>query len=285
MPSAGGTVTSDNNIYILACESEESDRLFLFQYSHAENVWKRVGVSSPTETLALATNGERFHHLLVGVDQVLYFLAIEWTLGNTYNLLRMARYNRHTDQWQECSHLELNKKCHQMEALPCGPNLYFFPMKGTEVYCYDPTRDSWCKRTPPRISTDIFTAVAVGTEIFCAGRDRDVTQMMVYNTVSDSWYELAGWPNPEVLSPHLYIFPRLFILENQLHVLLAAFDMFDKPSGCLVYVYDRSADAWRDLEAALPDEAGVGCCFECCVARIYLPYLKGAQNHIAEVSS
>ncbi|XP_078703748.1 kelch repeat and BTB domain-containing protein 2-like isoform X5 [Branchiostoma floridae x Branchiostoma belcheri] len=150
------------------------------------------------------------------------------------------------------------------------------------MHRYDPSQDCWCKRTPPNLTCRYrnIIAAALGTEIFCTNFHFTVT--MVYNTESDCWQELPGWPNPGNL--HIERLPSFFILDNQLHIFLEIYDA-DKQGSLTeyrVYVHDRSADVWRDLKVTLPNvkkqyyETGP----MCPVARIYLPYLKGAQKHI-----
>ncbi|XP_066285893.1 kelch-like protein 12 [Branchiostoma lanceolatum] len=269
------TVTSDNSIYVVARESDDEDdeQLSLFRYNHAENVWGPAGMSSASMMLELAAGAMHYHQILVEVDQVLFYLALEGRSMST--LLRMTKYDRHTDQWQECSQLQPDKRFFTMVALSCGPHLYFLSqLEGTEVHRYDPSQDRWCKRTPPMITKGVCTAVAMGTEIFCT--DVDFTQLMVYDTESDSWQKLQGMPNPGnmFVDPFQDIAPSLFVLENKLHISFIGFDREQRQGGYLVFVYDRSADAWTDLKAPLPDNVASG--FLCPVVRIFLPYIKGA---------
>ncbi|XP_078572533.1 kelch repeat and BTB domain-containing protein 2-like [Branchiostoma floridae x Branchiostoma japonicum] len=266
------TVTSDNNIYILQTEVfEEGNQLSLFKYNHKENVWEKTGVSSngPEDDL-YETN---FHE----VDGILYHLAVN--PEEERPLLQMIKYNPHRNQWQECSQLQLRDTLlclYHSATVSCGSHLYF--LTSVEVYRYDPRQDSWFELTPPTTMPDVCTAVAMGTEIFCI--DFEFTQTLVYDTESDCWQELQGWPNPRNLG--MKYRPSLFVMENQLHALLDVDDPDRKrsPTDCAhhVYVYDRSADAWRDLKATLPDLPDkkydvYGSCAP--VARLYLPYLKG----------
>ncbi|XP_078602747.1 kelch repeat and BTB domain-containing protein 2-like [Branchiostoma floridae x Branchiostoma japonicum] len=262
------TVTSDNNIYILSREPGDYEQLYLTLYNHAENVWERANMSS-VSTMEPRRGWHTVSQQLVGVGLILYYLALE-SGTDKRSLLQMMKYNQPTDQWQECSRLILDQALYRIVALPCGPHLYF--LSDTEVHRYDPSQDCWISCTPPMVQTDFWTAVAMGTEIFCAGMR--VTQTMVYDTVSDSWQELQGLPHPENFY-NICISAQLFVLENQLHILLKTddFDIEDS-TEYLVYVYDRSADGWRELEATLPVEDYTQYSPWCPVTRMYLPYLK-----------
>ncbi|XP_035659804.1 kelch-like protein 12 [Branchiostoma floridae] len=270
------TVTSDNNIYILSRnrESNYSSQLSLLMYNHVGNVWEHAGMSSVSRWLRLDNDLEYDEHL-VEVDGILYYLAAE--VMEHSGSVWMRKYNRHTDQWQECSHLQVGASSYMdySEALACSSHLYFLTC--SEVHCYDPSNDHWCNRTPsPEPVLDIYTAVTMGTEIFCT--DIHFTQTMVYDTDSDYWQKLSSWSNP---GNRDICVPSLFVLENQLHIWLPCYSGGEHVNEeYLLYVYDRSADAWRDLKASLPDKEyyWYGC--QCPVARIYEPYLKGAQKHI-----
>ncbi|XP_035688668.1 kelch repeat and BTB domain-containing protein 7-like [Branchiostoma floridae] len=261
-PARTMTVTSDNDIYIMQSEDR---KLSLFKYNHAENVWKQVGVSS--------SNGpadDLYETNFYEVDGVLYYLAVN--PEEERPLLQVIKYNPHTNQWQECSQLQLRETLYHSATVPCGSHLYF--LRSEEVHCYNPSQDQWSKRTPPIDVPDPCTAVAMGTNIFCI--DFEFTQTLVYNTESDCWQVLQGWPNPRNLG--MKYRPTLFVMENQLHALLDVDDPDREwsPTSCThhVYVYDRSADAWRDLKTTLPDEKYDTYGPHCPVARLYLPYLK-----------
>ncbi|XP_066285876.1 kelch repeat and BTB domain-containing protein 8-like [Branchiostoma lanceolatum] len=275
-------VTSNNSIYMLATEIFGSDELPLFRYNHVENVWEPASMSP----VPVSEPGDDWHcvqELLIQIDGILYYLDI---CSLDIVLVVVRRYDRHTDQWQQCSRLQLDTTPETVwslssfnVALSCGSNLYFFT--NTEMHRYDPSQDRWCRRTPPMISTYICTAVAMGTEIFCT--DRDFSQTTVYDTESDSWQKLQGLPNPGNLAVGMDDITSFFVLENQLHILLEAYDtaIEESPSEYFVYVFDRSADAWRDLKVNLPDKSYTALAHTplCPVARIYLPYLTGALKH------
>ncbi|XP_066288871.1 kelch repeat and BTB domain-containing protein 2-like isoform X2 [Branchiostoma lanceolatum] len=274
------TVTSDNNIYVLTYDYEyegNRDQLVTCEYNHAENVWEHAEMSPvsrfPREYSGMFTHWDRF---LVEVDQILYYCTTD--LGEHSALVRMRKYNRHTDQWQECSQLQLVGSWVYCAALSCCSHLYL--IMDSAMHCYDPNKDCWCERTPPNLKArfSTVTTVAMGTEIFCT--DFDFTQTMVYDTESDCWQKLQGWPDPGNLSvSHT---PSLFVLENQLHIFLKVYDSVKQRSSTdyLVYVYDRSADVWRDLKAIIPEKEYLARSPLCPVVRMYLPYLQGAQIHI-----
>ncbi|XP_078571944.1 kelch repeat and BTB domain-containing protein 2-like [Branchiostoma floridae x Branchiostoma japonicum] len=272
-------VTSDNEIYILQTEElEDENQMFLetqmslFKYSHAENAWEHAGVSSISKGPGddFSSDDER----LCEVDRIFYYIAIDSKEHRP--LLKMRKYNQDMNQWEECSQLKL-KGCgyhRDFAALSCSPYLYF--LTRWEFHRYDPSQDRWSKLVPPMISDEVCTGVVMGTEIFCT--DFHNTQTMVYDTESDCWQKLQGWPNPGNLG--ITYRPSLFVVENQLHILLKVYDTASQEAptwssiDCRVYVYDRSADAWSDLKATLPDKKYhvYGCAP---VARVYLPYLKG----------
>jgi len=269
------TVTSDNNIYILTESAGEDDddddsdpdsyHEYLFQYSQARNVWERAGMSK----ISILTT-ESVSVFLVEVDRILYCLAEDKDVDGVRHL-RLRKYNRRTDQWQECSQMELDHAYCCKIALSCDRHLYY--IMDTQMYCYDPSQDTWCERTPPRFGDpyERFTAVAMGTEIFYTNSKFHLT--MVYDTESDYWKTLNGWPGPGILCRP----PYLFALENQLHILVEVSDnnRDGSSSDYRVYVYDRSVDCWRNLKATLPDETYYYTYGSCApVARMYLPYLQ-----------
>ncbi|XP_066289138.1 kelch repeat and BTB domain-containing protein 8-like [Branchiostoma lanceolatum] len=274
------TVTNNNDMYILENDREDissqlcryTNELSMFKYNHTENEWDHAGMSSLP-----ASDGKKF---LAEVDRVLYYVDADQKEGSA--LVRVRKHNRHLDQWQECSPLQLDGSMDFCVALSCGSFIYLL-MKSA-LHRYDPSLDCWCERTPPNLMGDSsrFTAVAIGTEIFCT--DRDFTQTMVYDSELDCWQKLQGWSNPGNLRMNLP--PSLFVLENQLHIYFDIYDSEQRPSiHYFVYVYDRSADAWRDLKATLPDKEYYAHGPPCPVVRLYLPYLKGAQIHITSYIS
>ncbi|XP_078572528.1 kelch repeat and BTB domain-containing protein 2-like [Branchiostoma floridae x Branchiostoma japonicum] len=270
------TVTSDNNIYILTRDQESNEPLSVYKYNHAGNVWEDAGMSSVSKWQRQENDFTWYSENLFEVDQILYYVAAD-VVGDS-GLVWMWKYNRHTDQWQERSQLQLryqyineNHVYMSCAALTCGSHLYF--LTSAEVHCYDQSLDRWFERTPPMNIDQVCTAVAMGTEIFCT--DRYLTQAMMYDTESDSWQELQGWPNPG--NRDVDLSPYLFVMENQLHIWFSCrIDEDDiEEKEHLVYVYDRSAGAWTDLKATMPTKTYIARSSHCPVARIYLPYLKG----------
>ncbi|XP_035677454.1 kelch repeat and BTB domain-containing protein 8-like [Branchiostoma floridae] len=252
------TVTSDNNIFILSYMYEKRrGQLYLIQYNHAENAWEpALGLSNGLVPQQKPGDWTCNEEMLSEADGTLYHLT------SYTNFIMMSRYDQYSDKWQECSQLTLTEVYRHTYTLSSGPNLYF--LTNTELHRYDPGQDCWSKRTP-NFLPDICTAVAMGTEIFCT--DSFFTHTMVYDTESDCWQRLQGWTTPGNLLVDDYTVshqPGLFVLENQLHILVAAYDPDEEesidpestdppsPSESFVYVYDRSADTWRDLEVNLP---------------------------------
>ncbi|XP_035687982.1 kelch repeat and BTB domain-containing protein 2-like isoform X1 [Branchiostoma floridae] len=261
------TVTSDNDILVLETKEAANDhQLSLFRYNNKQNMWEQVGVSLISKE---HYDFKFLKELLVEVDQTLYYLAVDQNGGRP--LLQTRKYNQQARQWLECSPLQFDKTINKRGsffALSCGSHIYFFTSE--TLHSYDPSQDQWSKRTPPIDIAKVCTAVAMGTEIFCT--DRNFTQTMVYDTESDCWQKLPGWPNPGnfVVDHH----PSLLVLENQLHILLTCTVDLQEGIVYLLYVYDRSADAWIDLKANVPDDIRCVAYGPCCpVARIYLPYL------------
>ncbi|XP_078597304.1 kelch repeat and BTB domain-containing protein 8-like [Branchiostoma floridae x Branchiostoma japonicum] len=257
------TVTSDNDIYILKTKgSEDNNKFSLFKYSHAENMWEQAGAPS----ISKGPDDDLYDEHIFKVDGTLYYLAFY----DGRPLVQMRKYKPHTNHWQECSQLQLDITKDEAAVLSCGSHIYF--LTDEEMHRYEPREDRWSKRTPPGIIHSVCTAVAMGTEIFCT--DSSFSYTMLYDTESDRWQKLQGWEDPE----NLYVarFPILSVLQNQLHILLACVSDFHDDMVYLVYVYDRSADAWKELKANLPinkEYYSFGSYSP--VARIYLPYLKG----------
>eukprot|EP00058_Branchiostoma_floridae_P004260 XP_002589748.1 hypothetical protein BRAFLDRAFT_97799 [Branchiostoma floridae] len=124
------TVTSDNNIYILTRDQEINEPLSVYKYNHAENVWEDAGMSSVSRWQRQEIDFTWYKEYLVEVDQILYYVAAD-VIGDS-GLVWMWKYNRHTDQWQECSRLQLRYQYINEDhvylsctALTCGSHLYF----------------------------------------------------------------------------------------------------------------------------------------------------------------
>ncbi|XP_078572264.1 kelch repeat and BTB domain-containing protein 6-like [Branchiostoma floridae x Branchiostoma japonicum] len=256
----GMTVTSDYDIYIL--ETRNKLQLSLYKYNHEENVWEQTGVYSN------GTHNEMYETHFHAVGGVLYYLALN--PEEERPLLQIIKYSPHTNQWQECSQLQLRDTLCSNVTVSCGSHLYF--LRSQEMHRYDPSQDRWSERTPPIDISDVGSAVAMGTEIFCI--DWEFTQTKVYDTESDSWQKLQGWPNPGGLDVGYR--PSLFVLDKQLHLLIDVPDTNRQGSSTdHVYVYDRSADTWIDVKATLPNIKRYDADGSCApVARMYLPYFR-----------
>ncbi|XP_078587862.1 kelch repeat and BTB domain-containing protein 12-like isoform X1 [Branchiostoma floridae x Branchiostoma japonicum] len=262
------TVTSDNDIYILAREVPDLSQVTVLEFNNVGNVWQPAGLPPVRWPKTVHS------HRLVEVDGVLYLFSEGWTVKNDSASVwvQMTKYNWYMDEWQKCSKLELGSEVIMSEYLPVSCGSHFYLIMNTDMYRYDPSQDRWCKRTPPKFMPDVCTAVSLGTEIFCT--DRQFTKTMVYDTESDRWQVLQGWPNPDPGERAVNTAPSLFVLDNQLHVWLEPYIVdTDEIEDHLVYVYDRSADAWKDLKATLPYNPYSSGVPMSPVARIYLPGL------------
>ncbi|XP_078577707.1 kelch repeat and BTB domain-containing protein 6-like [Branchiostoma floridae x Branchiostoma japonicum] len=257
------TVTSDNDIYILAGHSHVE--LSLLVYNHVGNTWEQVSTVSRSRGDDLPSD-----EYLVEVDGCLYYLAVKMSLTADM-LVWVRRYNRHTSQWEDCPQPELEGTSDISVALSCGPHLYFFT--NTEMHRYDPSQDSWSKCTPLNAIPLLCTAVAFGTmEIFCT--DIRFRKMAVYNTTSDCW-RLSNAELPSLRNPTIMDSPSLFVLENQLHVLLRSYS--GVPAGAddwQIFAWDRFQGVWEDSKPTLPAGDWKACGPVCCVARMYLPCLN-----------
>eukprot|EP00058_Branchiostoma_floridae_P025998 XP_002611488.1 hypothetical protein BRAFLDRAFT_63877 [Branchiostoma floridae] len=240
------TVTSNNDIYVLAEKPKDCNRLHVLEYNHAGNKWERA--RPPSVCMPKENNCLGIKNYLVEVDGILYYLYVLSTESSGLVLIR--KYNWHTDQWQECSQLQLREaNIEYMTTLSCGPHIYF--LQNTEMHRYNPDQDRWSKLTPPRGMPYLCTAAALGAEIFCAGHE--FSKAMVYHTESDCWQILRGWRNTG--NSNICYTPNFFVLENQLYLLLERLNTaLDTEEDSLIFVYDRVADAWssRGLKDTLP---------------------------------
>eukprot|EP00058_Branchiostoma_floridae_P021874 XP_002607364.1 hypothetical protein BRAFLDRAFT_69770 [Branchiostoma floridae] len=262
------TAASGNNIYIGTEEPKGTDQLAVLEYNHAADVWQRASMSTFQRPDDMS--GNEFHEFLVEVDKILYYLFAE--RGEISTSVWIRKYDRHTNQWQECSQLKLMVRLSPVDvctALSCGPHIYF--LIDAEMHRYDPSQDCWCKPTPPNFQ--VCTAVSMGTEIFCT--DREFSKTMVYDTESDRWQERQDWLDPDPGNFYDDPLPYFFVLDNQLHVWFEALKLntASKQSDNLVYVYDRSTDTWRDLKASMPSGKYLTPDSHLPVARMYLPCL------------
>ncbi|XP_078666789.1 kelch repeat and BTB domain-containing protein 8-like isoform X1 [Branchiostoma floridae x Branchiostoma belcheri] len=271
-PVVTTTVTSDNDIYILAGHSHAE--LSLFMYNHVGNTWEHVSSVSRSRGDDLPSD-----EYLVEVDGCLYYLAVKLSLTADM-LVWVRRYNRHTNQWEDCVQPTLEGTSDISVALSCGPYLYFFT--NAEMHRYDPEQDRWSKRTPLNTIPLLCTAVAMGTtEIFCT--DTRFGKMAVYDTESDDWRMVSTELPPPRRNASFRDFnrvtvldsPSLFVLENQLHVVLRSYSGVPvEADDWKIFVWDRVTGDWRDLTPSLPAGDWKACGPVCCVARMYLPCLN-----------
>ncbi|XP_078584627.1 kelch repeat and BTB domain-containing protein 8-like [Branchiostoma floridae x Branchiostoma japonicum] len=273
------TAASGNNIYIGTEEPKGTDQLAVLEYNHAADVWQRASMSTFQRPDDMSEKFE-FHEFLVEVDKILYYLFAE--KGEISTTVWIRKYDRHTNQWQECSQLKLMVRLSPADsctAVSCGPHIYF--LIDAEMHRYDPSQDCWCKPTPPKFQ--VCTAVSMGTEIFCT--DREFSKTMVYDTESDRWQERQGWLDPDPDPGNFYDdpLPYFFVLDNQLHVWFEALKLntASKQSDNLVYVYDRSTDTWRDLEASMPIGKYLTPDSHLPVACMYLPCLTAKGTDLS----
>ncbi|XP_078597458.1 kelch repeat and BTB domain-containing protein 12-like [Branchiostoma floridae x Branchiostoma japonicum] len=268
------TVTSNNDIYILV---DESDKQTLFRYIHLENVWEKKS-SVDWDIPKHSSLDPEFTEYLVEVDCHLYYLAVHVTFVKRRKriVVVMKEYQCSTGLWQDCSKvtpMPTNDEHYFNVAVSCGKHLYL--ITSTEMHRYDPSQDSWCERTPPQNIPYPCTAVAMGTEIFCM--DATLRKMAVYDVEADSWNEIPGWCDPDQVPRQN---PKLFVYEGQLHVFVEFFSpsrrFFEGSQN--IYVYDRSAGAWGDLQVNLPDGLWWMRDSVLPVARMYA-YPAGQDNH------
>ncbi|XP_078597460.1 kelch repeat and BTB domain-containing protein 8-like [Branchiostoma floridae x Branchiostoma japonicum] len=232
------TVTSNNDIYILVLESYS--QLSLLQYNHVENLWEQMSSMHRTITEQPC---EMIFEDLVEVNGYLYYLAFSWARTKGVSMV-MKKYQWFTNLWQDCSKPDHDGLASGV-ALSCGKHLYLF--SNTEIHRYDPSQDVWCKRTPLRTIPNLFSAVAIGTEIFCT--DMTFRRTVVYDVEADSWREIPGFPEQnQTISKG---FPILCAHEGQLHAMIDLYND-DDTSHTHAYVYDRSVGVWSDLQVTLP---------------------------------
>ncbi|XP_078585295.1 kelch repeat and BTB domain-containing protein 2-like [Branchiostoma floridae x Branchiostoma japonicum] len=264
------TATSDDSIYMLASDLEDSSKLCMFRYEHVKNVWSRV--SSVSAILNPGNHLLGYKEHLVEVDKMIYYIGLEQRRSDSS--LRIRKYNRQTNHWQVCNGLNFsNADSFHGAVVSCSRHLYF--LTKSDMCRYYPSQNRWDGSSHTKCGLTPSTAVAMGTEIFCT--DALFTKTMVYDTWADNWQQLQGWSTPESPPPRA---SRLFVLENKLHILLETHSTGNvtategAAAPYLVYVYDRSANAWRDLKAAIPGNDYVVCGSMCLVApHMYRPRL------------
>ncbi|XP_078572544.1 kelch repeat and BTB domain-containing protein 2-like [Branchiostoma floridae x Branchiostoma japonicum] len=250
------TVTSDNDIYVLAEKSKAQMSLLL--YNQMRGVWEQ---KSSVEMLP----GALCHQHILDLDGHLYYYSHSWTYPAQSQIIIMKKYDRNTSEWQDCSQLKINISYIE----PSVSNGCLYLLSSTELHCYSPKEDRWFKRAPPTDCTDVFwSSIALGNEIFHS--DIYFNSVSVYDTEADRWQELPAWERPLESRGRNYC-AKLFVLGNQLHVFL---DIKEQEHQH-VLVYDRCEGVWRELDVTFPD---VDWDLPPVVARVYLP---GVQDRCA----
>ncbi|XP_035687858.1 kelch repeat and BTB domain-containing protein 2-like [Branchiostoma floridae] len=255
-PIVSATVTSDNDIYVLAEESEV--QMSLLFYNQMKAVWER---KSLVKKLPRPPTDE---HLLA-VDGNLYYLACHWNHPLQSQTITLMKHDWNTKEWHDCS--PLKDDISRME--PSVSNGCLYLLSTEELHCYSPKKDCWFMAASPTFLIDEFwTSIALGTEIFCS--DIDFTSVSVYDTEADRWQQLPVWENPEAENRDYSTY--FFVLENQLHVYLDTEELEYRQ----VHLYDRCEGVWREIDVTLADDLVWTC--TPIVARVYLP---GVQDRCA----
>ncbi|XP_066275842.1 kelch repeat and BTB domain-containing protein 8-like [Branchiostoma lanceolatum] len=235
-----GTVTSDNDIYVLVAESRK--KISLFKYNHVGNEWEKKSTVRKEPENVQTTD--------LTSDYLMVINGHLFCLTGTYSVVVLKKYNQHTNKWHTCSTPGHDGRLAGFAALSCNQHIYL--LTETELHCYDPKEDHWCKKTPPDNSPDIYSAVALGTEIFCCFyTGDDLNKTIVYDTEADQWHELSGRLNTVFDISNVV----LFVLENKLHAVVEGeidTDEFTDVWRTQVCVYDRCEGVWREI-SVLPD--------------------------------
>ncbi|XP_078683971.1 kelch repeat and BTB domain-containing protein 2-like [Branchiostoma floridae x Branchiostoma belcheri] len=253
-----GTVTRDNDIYILAEASQRN--CVLFKYNHLQNTWERM--SKVQRVVVRDPHYPATDHLLEIDGHLFYFVV-------TMSAVVLKKYNHLTNKWHDCSRPQHDSFSTTEAVVSCNDRIYIFTRT---VLSYDPREDQWCRKAPSDYIHQVYNAVAIGTEIFCT--DYDFNKTLVYNTEADSWSELSGWQDTIHGIENIIV----FVLKNKLH---AVVDSWDEEINKiqLVFVYDWDEDVWSEL-VTLPGTSGRDWdmfrpTFP--VARMYLPHLNDSQ--------
>ncbi|XP_066283328.1 kelch-like protein 12 [Branchiostoma lanceolatum] len=247
------TVTSDNDIYSLV--KKHDDEVSLLRFNQPEHIWEeKLSFHRNTPKHCFDSPAE----YLFEVDGHLYYLGVHLTSvsGKRGVSVVMRKHQWLTGRRQDCSKPRYDKLRVPL-AVSCGGQIYLFT--DTEMHRYDPSQDRWSRGTPPKTIPEPYTAVTMGTEIFCA--DATLSNMAVYDVETDSWRELPGWSDTD-RNP----IPRggFFALEGHLHALVDFHNPRDNDDFVddeddsevggdqRIYVYDRLAGTWRDSQVTLP---------------------------------
>ncbi|XP_078592877.1 kelch repeat and BTB domain-containing protein 8-like [Branchiostoma floridae x Branchiostoma japonicum] len=232
------TVTSDNDIYILAEES--CKRNALMKHNHAGNKWEK---KSSVRRVPTDPNFDTLADYLMEINGHLFYLAVKMS---DRDQVVLGKYNQDTNKWHKCSTPQHVGDLDFHVAVSCNGHIYIFTW--TVVHCYNPREDHWCRKTSNYTAPDdIIQAVALGTEIIFT--DCHFSKTMVYDTEADSWLERPVSLNLNTDYQSIgYV--TLFVLENKLH---AVADTLNESSSSdeltqvwLVLMYDSCEDVWRE---------------------------------------
>ncbi|XP_066272324.1 kelch repeat and BTB domain-containing protein 8-like isoform X3 [Branchiostoma lanceolatum] len=257
-----GTVTSDNDIYVLAKDSDRKHALF--KYNHIGNKWKRkssvrrldINCDYPPSDFLMEIDGDLFYVVVIspGPNVVL------------------RKYNQFTNKWHTVPHTSSTPQhdgwFDPNVAVCCNRHIYVFTH--TEIHRYDPRTDQWCRKAYQMEFPVVCTAVVMGTEIFFTD-NRD--KLSVYDTELDTWRVPPGLLNADQVIEDV----TLFVIQNKLHALIETLTDSSTDEVRIevrqVFVYDRCESVWREL-FVLPDGHLNRCELMIPVARMYLPYLN-----------
>ncbi|KAI8511027.1 hypothetical protein Bbelb_119430 [Branchiostoma belcheri] len=248
-----GTVTRDNDIYILAEESHRN--CVLFKYNHVQNNWERMS------KVPRVVGSDRLNDYLLEINGDLFYLLV------VSSKLVLKEYDHLTNEWYDCSRPEHDGRLGFNTAVSCNDRIYLFTQ--TELHSYDPREDQWCRKAPSDYISQVDNAVTIGTEIFCTNVNFEKT--LVYDTEADSWSELSGWQD----TTHSIENITVFVLKNKLHAVVDSFNE-EIENILLVFVYDRVEDVWSELDTLPASDWDMDHpMFP--VARMYLPHLNASQ--------
>ncbi|XP_035693490.1 kelch repeat and BTB domain-containing protein 8-like [Branchiostoma floridae] len=282
--SRTATVTSDNDIYILAEESDDFRTYALLKYNHVENKWEKkssvqgVPPEDPDDDMRY-----EYYDYLMEVNGHLFYLVVK-TSDSENDEVVLKKYNKDTNTWHCCSQPQHVGGLDINVAVSCNQHIYLFTR--TEAHCYDPKEDHWCMKTNSDYIPDIlytYKAVAMGTEIIFP--NTNFSKTMVYDTEKDRWLErpvkLMMNSNRDHRGVHEV---TLFVLENKLHAVTDNFTYLSSSEEFihlwLVFVYDSCEDVWREL-TVLPYWVWYAIMANPMfpVARMYLPYLDASRGN------
>eukprot|EP00058_Branchiostoma_floridae_P004258 XP_002589746.1 hypothetical protein BRAFLDRAFT_128397 [Branchiostoma floridae] len=255
-----GTVTSDNDIYVLVKGSRKKNALC--KYNHVGNNWEQ----KPSVRILDRNNEYPPSDFLMEVDGQLFYIVV--TSPDPYVVLR--KYDQHTNKWHTVPHTcatpQTDGWFDNNLAVSCNRHIYVFTT--TAIHRYDPRADQWCSKSQSGYVSEIISrAVVIGTEIFCTVLEFD--KVLVYDTEADSWHKLPGWLKTDQLIDDI----TFFALQNRLHALVDGLNSDGSRGFQQVFVYDRCEGDWQEL-LGLPEGRWYTNDPTFPVARMYLPYLN-----------